>query len=100
MNFDVFRVLGEQVEKEFRRSNYDDQSFPQIAESALTDWQPELEFDLEGLGSFLLTTTIKQQPKSSFSNLAVTVYRSNEFYIECLIWTDATTSIHQHAFSG
>ena len=100
MDFDVFQSLGEQVEKEFRRCNYNDQSFPQIAESALTDWQPDLEFDLKRLGSFLLTTMIKQQPKSSFSNLPVTVYRSTEFYIECLIWTGATTSIHQHAFSG
>ena len=47
MNFDVFQALGEQVEKEFRRFNYDDQSFPQIAESALTNWQPDLEFDLK-----------------------------------------------------
>ena len=100
MDFDVFRALGEQVEKEFRRFNYDDQSFPQIAESALTNWQPDLEFDLKGLGSFLLTTMIKQQPESLFSNLPVTVYRSTEFFIECLIWTDATTTIHQHAFSG
>ena len=100
MNFDVFQALGEQVEKEFRRFNYDDQSFPQIAESALTNWQPDLEFDLKGLGSFLLTTMIKQQPESLFSNLPVTVYRSTEFFIECLIWTDATTTIHQHAFSG
>src|SRR5215471_9311957 len=74
MDFDVFQTLGEAVEKEFRRFNYDDQSFPQIAESALTDWEPDLEFDLKGLGSFLLTTMIKQQPGLSFSNLPVTLF--------------------------
>jgi hypothetical protein len=100
MNFAVFQALGDRVEAEYRRFNYDDKVFPQIAESALTEWQECPEFNLEEVSDFLLTTSIKQQPKAEFSNLPVTLYRSSEFYIECLVWVDATTSIHQHAFSG
>jgi hypothetical protein len=100
MNFAVFQALGDRVEAEYRRLNYDDKVFPQIAESALTDWQECPEFNLGEVADFLLTTSVKQQPELEFSNLPVTFYRSREFYIECLIWVDATTSIHQHAFSG
>jgi hypothetical protein len=100
MNFAVFQALGDRVEAEYRRFNYDDKVFPQIAESALTDWQECPEFNLGEVADFLLTTSVKQQPEVEFSNLPVTLYRSSEFYIECLIWVDATTSIHQHAFSG
>ena len=100
MNFAVFQALGDRVKAEYRRCNYDDQVFPQIAESALTDWQECPKFNLAEVADFLLTTSIKQQPEAEFSNLPVTLYRSSEFYIECLIWMDATTSIHQHAFSG
>jgi hypothetical protein len=63
MNFAVFQALGDRVEAEYRRFNYDDKVFPQIAESALTDWQECPEFNLGGVADFLLTTSVKQQPE-------------------------------------
>ena len=60
MNFAVFQALGDRVEAEYRRFNYDDKVFPKIAESALTD-SGMPEFNLGEVGDFLLTTSVKQQ---------------------------------------
>src|SRR5262249_6236027 len=49
---------------------------------------------------FLLDTKIRQQPETGFSNLPVTVYRGDAFHLELLVWTRASTSVHQHGFSG
>jgi hypothetical protein len=37
---------------------------------------------------------------ATFGQPPVTLFRSPRFYIESLFWVDATTSIHQHGFSG
>jgi hypothetical protein len=39
-------------------------------------------------------------PRSSFGNFALTVAAREGFHIDLLVWTDSTTAIHQHGFSG
>jgi hypothetical protein len=39
-------------------------------------------------------------PHSRFGNFALTVATRDDFHIDVLVWTDSTTAIHQHCFSG
>src|SRR5262245_29195100 len=99
MNFQQFQILGDEIHAELSRRNFDEHALPDIAADALT----RVELDaarLDQLAEFLIGTNIEQQPSLQFSNLPPVVYRCEDFYIELLVWIDATTTIHQHAFSG
>lgn len=54
----------------------------------------------ELLTEFLTREPAHAQGGTGFGEPAITVYRGQGFYLEVLYWLDATTSIHQHAFSG
>ncbi len=99
MDFQKYETLGRRIDAAWHRAHRDEKQFPAIASEALAAFQPEA-FDLQEVGRFLFTTSIPQQPATRFSNLPVTMYRGDGFHLELLIWTQATTSIHQHAFSG
>lgn len=92
--------LGRGVESEFRRFNADQRSLPEIAAAALENFDEIDGVGLETLASFLEDTRLAQQAKNPFSDLPLTVFRSRDFYIELLVWSRATTAIHQHGFSG
>lgn len=98
--FQHFTTLGNQVEATYRRCNYNDTDLSAIAADALTQFKEEFSFDTVAIADFLATTTIGQQPGLSFSDLPLTVYWQRNFYIEILIWTNSTTAVHQHGFSG
>ena len=98
--FSSLASLGEVIDQAYRRANYNDREFPKVAEACLASWTPPAAFTLADAANYLLTTPVKQQPGTAFSNLPITVFHSSDFYLECLVWTDATTNIHQHAFSG
>lgn len=95
-----FLPLGEQVEADYRRHNYNETDLPAIAAAALDKFDNQFSFDAAAIAAFLATTPLPQQPKLGFSNLPITVFRRREFYIEILVWTQATTAVHQHGFSG
>src|SRR5208283_3593659 len=92
--------LGEEIHAKLKRRSFDEKALPAIAAEALSCIELESDFQLDQLAEFLITTKIDQQPSCGFSNLPPIVYRCEEFYIELLIWMDATTTIHQHSFSG
>ena len=98
--FDQFTALGEQVETQYRRCNYNPADLPAIAAEALAQFDGGFTFDTAAIAAFFAATSIPQQPRLRFSDLPVTVFRQREFYIEILIWTNSTTSVHQHGFSG
>ena len=100
MNFQQFQILGDEIHAKLKSSGFNEEAFPDIAAEALAHVELEGDFELQQIADFLITTKIPQQPSLEFSNLPPVVYRCEEFYIELLIWMDATTSIHQHAFSG
>ena len=100
MNFQQFQILGDEIHAKLKSSGFNEEAFPDIAAEALAHVELEGDFELQQIADFLITTKIPQQPSLEFSNLPPVVYRCEEFYIELLIWMDATTTIHQHAFSG
>ena len=99
MGLGCYHTLGQRMEDAWRRAGQDVRGFPEIAASALSHFDPP-DFDPVELGRYLLHTSIVQQPQTRFSNLPLMLYRSEGFYLELLVWTKGTTSIHQHGFSG
>jgi hypothetical protein len=95
-----FSALGQRVRSEWRRHDFDESALPAIAAGAARDFDTDFEFAVEQIAEFLERTAIRQQVSNNFSNLPITVYRDQDFYIELLIWTQATTEIHEHAFCG
>lgn len=93
-------LLGDQVAASLRLANGDLRRLPEIAEETLGDFDSLDGVDLNALVEFLERTPLRQQSKSPFSDLPVTVFQARDFYIELLVWSHATTAIHQHAFGG
>jgi len=95
-----FQALGRHVHEAWRKKDFAELDFPQIAANAAANFDVGFAFSPVEVAGFLGNTTIRQQPTNTFSNLPITVYRHEKFYIELLVWTQATTEIHEHAFSG
>lgn len=100
MNFRQFENLGDELYRAFSARRFDEQAFPALAAELLARAELEPDFQFGELVEFLMNTRIRQQPSLGFSNLPLVVYRRDDFHIELLIWTEATTTIHQHGFSG
>lgn len=98
--FSHVAALGARVEEAWKAVHRDEKALPDIAFDALGRFDPPA-FRLDDVSRFLLTTRTAQPTVDRvFSDMPVTVYRGDGFYVELLIWVDGTTAIHQHGFSG
>lgn len=98
-----FQELGELIEKRWRRQNYSEQQFPQIAADALAEADLPSRVDPWDIIRWVLTTTTLPEQKDvpgRFGNPPITLFSGPRFYIDIYYWLDGTTSIHQHAFTG
>lgn len=99
---DKFEKLGRTIDAEWSKVKYDVSQFPTVAEGCL------LSTDLSGIDiqevcDWVINSTdfVPQvNIDSGFGQPPLTVYSSDNFFIEVLFWLSATTSIHQHNFSG
>src|SRR4029453_1837766 len=82
--------------------NYDQRAFPGIAAEALEATPPFQHVSYpEVIDGLLFDPRVAPQPSNlSFGQPPIVVFSQSRFYIEVLCWMDATTTIHQHAFSG
>ena len=98
-----FHGLGEAIEREWRRRNYDEEVFPRLASEAL-----ERDPPIRSVGSAEIVDWIfgpaqafcQPDHRELFGEPPVMVFQAPRFYIEALFWLSGTTSIHQHSFSG
>jgi hypothetical protein len=99
---EFFSDMGAHVEQLWRARNFDERAFPEIATAVLSDSAPARHVTyLDVIDELLFGNRMPPQPQDlSFGQPPITVYHHPRFYIEVLCWMDATTSIHQHAFSG
>jgi hypothetical protein len=98
----LFAEMGARIERRWRGHDYDERAFPSIAAEALVETPPARQVAYADLVEELLfDPQMPPQPAElSFGQPPITVFSHPRFYIEVLCWMDATTSIHQHAFSG
>src|SRR5438132_973004 len=94
--------LGEDIEHAWRGAQYRAEEFAQIACDALKERDLPARVSTERIFRwFALSPQIAHQPPHfSFGEPSIQLYCGRRFYIEALFWTEGTTSIHQHSFSG
>jgi hypothetical protein len=98
----VFEDLASDIHRGWTRFGRDELAFPNLCQSMLERF-PALAVSPEDVIRWLLTTEnlpTQSDPDSKFGNVALTVATRDDFFIQVLIWTDSTTGIHQHGFSG
>ncbi len=96
-----FEALGRNVLERWKRENFSLAKFPEIARAALDERPPAGRIDLPKLvREFLLSDEQPPQTDSDFGEPELVAYSHPRFYIQLLFWTDGTTAIHQHEFSG
>src|SRR5215204_5691537 len=102
-DIDLLMELGPLVETRWRKTDYDEEFFPDIAAQALTEAALHSRVDPWQVIRWLENVT--QLPRQvdidgKFGNPPITLYDGPRFHISVYFWVDGTTTIHQHAFAG
>jgi hypothetical protein len=100
---EIYRELGERVERAFEREGRAIGRFPRIAAEALREARiPERSSAEEVLAWVLGAEAVPPQNDldEAFGEPPVTVYRGRDFHIEVLFWLSTVTTVHGHGFSG
>ena len=104
MSLPYFQRLGARVDQAWLLSSYDERVFPEIATRLLEEQLPAPGTAVDEIVSWVFEAS-HAWPQAPWNTAAigqpsVVVYATDRFFIEALFWFDATTSMHQHAFSG
>ena len=99
-----FRAFGERVELAYRKTNYAEDDFAAIARDALEASPVHEAVDpiavLRWAAAAPAALPTQLTTNLRFGQPPVTVYWTPRFVIDVYYWFDATTEIHEHAFSG
>jgi hypothetical protein len=99
----IFQELGELVESRWRKENYSEQLFPELAAAALTESDLPAQVDPWEIIRWVQGATALPDQKDvegRFGDPPITLFAGPRFYVDVYFWLDGTTSIHQHAFTG
>lgn len=99
---EFFTQLGHRIDDLWRRNNYDEAAFADVATEALADKPPARHVESYDIVRWALRQKEERLPvnNESFGEPPVMLFQGRRFYVEALFWVDGTTSIHQHAFAG
>jgi hypothetical protein len=94
--------LGADIEHAWRDAEYRPEEFALIAQTALEKRALPMTMSTERIFRWFASSpqVPYQPPNATFGEPPIQLYAGRRFYIEALFWTDGTTAIHQHAFSG
>lgn len=99
----IFEDIASELHTAWTQRGRDELDFPELARSSLQRFASASAPKPDDLFDWLVATDqLPRQfdPRSAFGNFAVTVATREDFHIDVLVWTDSTTAIHQHSFSG
>jgi hypothetical protein len=100
---EFFEDLASELHSAWAQQSCDERAFPELATAMLDRFSPGSSITPDDVYRWLIDADhLPRQfdPRSRFGNLALTVASRDGFHIDVLAWTDSTTSIHQHGFSG
>ncbi len=95
--------MAEALDAAWARFDRSEEAFSALATEHLQSAALHTVFDLEGLVHHTLTSPDlppQQDPQASFAEPPITLFAGRRFYVAALVWRTATTTIHQHAFTG
>lgn len=93
--------LGISLEKLWRRSNYNENSFLDIAVETIRAINSLPHIDPKKLvAGFCETLEGLKKSSFNFSDITFKLYEGMKFSIDFLLWMEGTTTIHQHSFTG
>ena len=99
----LFEDLASELDADWRQRGCNEFALPELASSALERFAPARAITPHDVFCWLIETDRlpgQFDPASRFGNLSLTVAARDGFHIDVLVWTNSTTSIHQHSFSG
>jgi hypothetical protein len=99
----IFRELGEKVENVWAKDNYNERNFPNIAASIIEEMGIAKQIDMWEINRWIHKSRIlpvQHDVNVKFSDLPITVFHSEGFYIDIYFWLNSSTTIHQHSFAG
>lgn len=98
-----FDALARAVEEAWRKVDYDDARFGDLAYEALAAAPPAESLAAEDLVRWLASAPVIPPQISTgeaFGQPPITMFWNGQFQIEVLFWHTGTPAIHQHGFSG
>jgi hypothetical protein len=96
-------TLGDEIATRWHSSGYDPHALPDVAAEVLLKQRTAEHVDYSDVLQSVMSDDglpYQQNLSSKFGEPPITVYWHPKFYIEVLFWVTATTTIHQHGFSG
>ncbi len=99
---EFFERMGRGIHAAWRRRNFDEDAFPELALAALQASPPADSVTYaDVVRAWVFAGEVPRNISSEhFGQPAITVFAHERFYIEVLCWMDASTAVHQHGFSG
>jgi len=98
-----FAELGRKLEEDFRRAQYAESAFSELAMERVQRAHLHEHFDLSELSRWVLAARdmpTQEDIEASFGDPPVTLWNGRRFFVSALVWGSSTTLIHQHAFTG
>ena len=98
-----FQELGEELEVQWRKLNYDEEQFPDLAAEALKKHDIVAKVEAWDVLRWALEQTElppQKDPAANFGDPPITLFVSPRFYIDVYFWRSSTTAVHQHSFCG
>src|SRR4051812_34433567 len=98
-----FVAFGRELDAAFRRANYSEEAFAELAAEHLARVRLYEGFDLSEFVRWAALSNDfpwQEDLAASFGEPPLTLWAGRRFYISALVWRSSTTAIHQHAFSG
>lgn len=96
------RNLGDSTQRLWQQCDFNENQFSEICYTKLQEFSRAADFNLENLLEDLVLSGELSgiQKNHFFSQMQVTLYQEENFFIELLNWTEGSTSTHDHSFSG
>ena len=97
-----FEELGGLVEQSWKKENFDNSVFAEVASAALRAMPPCERIDYRDIAEWVFgaDSIPPQNLFSAFGEPPLILYWDDRFYIEALFWLDTQTSIHEHGLEG
>jgi len=97
----LIEELASRISKRWQDQQFSDQAFPLIAADELAHSQVVQGFQIEQFMDWVLgSPNLTMQNFRKFGEPPLNLYVGSRFFIECLVWPQGETSIHEHAFPG